>query len=180
MNNNYPEYNVNHYELTDSGRYKRAFESAIHAFIGDKDISVRPAGKVDLIVNHQNIECKGGAGVLGLKGQRLLKGVSLMIYAPVIGPENVDKDGNIDLSTIEGFVCERQAWLDAMENAGALRHKSRGGSDNITIQTFWKQAECVPHGRLYFRIIDAMYDIMLEPLDEWLERNKDIKKRTKK
>ncbi|MBQ0125433.1 MAG: hypothetical protein KBS59_03810 [Clostridiales bacterium] len=160
------------YKVTDSGKAGKIFEREIHIVFNRADISVRKAGKADERFDRKNYEIKSGAGELGNLGSKLVKGASMVIFAPVVSEAiYVDENGDerCDLNAVEGFVLTRDAFLDGLEQAGALRSKvSTSGTEKVTIQTFWNNAKHAPHGKLLERILDEMYDRCEMTFEEWL------------
>lgn len=111
-------------------------------------------------------EIKTGAGELGDIDGQLCRGSSRVLYIPV-PVENAD--GSISPENQEGFVLTRDNFLAALAAAGALREKtSTHGIRKVTIQTFWNRKQNKPHGRLYERILDAMYDYCDMTLEDFL------------
>jgi hypothetical protein len=154
--------NASNYSMTDCGRYGKAMETA------DTGKHCKPAGKVDAWHFGKRMEWKTGAGELGNAGDSLLAGVQLVAFVPVV------EDG-VALEKQEGFVLTREGFLQALEEAGAIREKtSTAGVRKVTIQTFWNRKQGKPHGSLYFRILDAMYSNCLMTLEEWAENGKKV------
>lgn len=148
--------------VRDCGRYGKATETA------DTGKRCKAAGKVDAYHFRKAYEWKTGAGELGNAGDNLLKGVQYVVYVPVV------VDG-LELDEQEGFVLTREGFLQALEQAGAIREKtSTAGVRKVTIQTFWNHSKNAPHGKLYERILDAMYETCLMTLEEWVENGKKV------
>lgn len=146
----------------DCGRYGKATESA------DTGKRCKVAGKVDAYHFHKAYEWKTGAGELGNAGDSLLKGVQYVVYVPVVVE-------GVALDKQEGFVLTRDGFLQALEEAGALREKtSTAGVRKVTIQTFWNRSKNAPHGKLLDRILDAMYETCLMTLEEWVANGKKV------
>lgn len=157
------------FKKADSGFFGKAFEIALHEYLGRKDCRVRAAGRVDERIDHKNYEIKTGAGELANYGDKLVKGVSRVIYVPV--PSQAWDGNSIDLWKVEGFVLTRENFLQALDNAGAIRRKvSTAGAEKVTIQTFWNNSQNKPHGRLLDRILDQMYDLCDMTFEEFLDR----------
>jgi hypothetical protein len=158
MRNNMNDYNVN-----DCGRYGKAMECSVTG----KD-KAKSANKVDWYHLRKRYEVKTGAGELGNVGGRLVKGAQKVLYIPVVV---LDEKGNVIPRNQEGFILTRENFLQALEVAGALRTKvSTAGVEKVTIQTFWNRKKDAPHGRLYFKILDAMYEYCEETLEDMLDR----------
>lgn len=153
--------------ISDSGFYGKLFEMAIHKALKRANCSVKSAGKVDERIDRKNYEIKSGAGTLGEAGDKLLKGVSMVIYAPVIDASVVCGD-EVNLSKVEGFILTRDNFLSCLEDAGLLREKTAtNGTRKVTIQTFYNQATGKPHGKKMFDLIDLLYERCEQTLEEW-------------
>lgn len=164
--------NVNDYKANDSARYNKAFECCVTG----KDY-VKPANKIDWYHLKERYEIKTGAGELGNVGGRLVKGAKKVLYVPVVVSRHVLVNGKLEervyLEDQEGFILTRDNFLQALEIAGALRTKvSTAGVEKVTIQTFWNRKQNKAHGTLYFRILDAMYDLCDETIEDMLERER--------
>jgi hypothetical protein len=87
--------------------------------------------------------------------------VKYVIYVPVvIEAWPVEKQ--------EGFVLERETFLELLEEVGLVRHKiSTSGQDRVTIQTFWNHSKNKPHGKKYFALLDKLYDESLVTFDQF-------------
>jgi hypothetical protein len=157
---------LDEFKATDSGRYGKALERALtgRGF-------VRPAGRVDWTFHGKRVEIKQGAGELGEQDGRLVKGVSLVLYVPVVESTMVNGREAVVLENQEGFLLTRDEFLAALEEAGAIRYGKRPttGVRKTTIQTFWNRKEGKPHGSLYQRMLDALYEHCTETLEEFLE-----------
>ena len=146
----------------DDGRFGKAMESA------DTLKRCKPSNKVDAYHHRLRYEWKTGAGELGNAGGRLLPKCDLVAYVPVV------EEGKT-LDAQEGFILTREGFIQALEEAGAIREKiSTAGTKKITIQTFWNRKQNKPHGSLYYRLLDALYDNMVCTLQEWVENGKRI------
>lgn len=150
------------YKITDAGRFGKALERTL-----DGRDKARTAGRVDWVYMRSRFEVKTGAGELGNLGERLVKGASQVLYVPVVHEDGL---GEVDLHGQEGFILTREAFLDALTEAGALREKtSTAGVRKVTIQTFWNRKQDKPHGSLYYRLLDALYEHCTCTLEEFLE-----------
>jgi len=163
---------VSDYNMNDCGRYGKAMECAMTR----KD-RAKSANKVDWYHLRERYESKTGAGELGNVGERLVKGVKKVLYIPVVVTRTVVVNGKTKEVVLpedqEGFILTRENFLQALESAGALRTKvSTAGVEKVTIQTFWNRKKNAPHGKLYERILDAMYEYCDETLEEMLERER--------
>lgn len=153
--------NIKDYKDTDCGRFGKAMECAITG----KD-EIGKAGRTDWRYMRKCFEIKTSAGVLGDIDGQLCYGSSRVLYIPV---PVTNVDGSISPEKQEGFILTRDNFLAALAAAGALREKtSSHGVRQITIQTFWNRKLNKPHGRLYERILDAMYDYCDMTLEDFL------------
>ena len=156
---------------TDSGKYGKAVEMQLKAAL-DLKICVSRQGRTDLRKACTNYEVKTGAGELGDLGKRLVKGCSAVLYVPVPVVSCDDNGEYIDLASCDGYVLTRNDFLDALEEAGAIRTKrSTSGAMKVTIQTFWNRSKNAPHGALLEkRLIPALETYCSATLAEWLEQ----------
>lgn len=146
--NNYSE--LGSYSLADNGAFGKAFESAL---TGKR---CKAQNKVDRWLGKVRLEVKTGAGELGNAGSRLLAHTDKVVYCPV---PVADADGYVDPYKQEAFLLTREAFLQALAEAGALREKtSTAGIRKVTIQTFWNRKANKPHGALLYRLLDALYE----------------------
>lgn len=147
----------------DNGLLGKALEVAIKDYLG-KPLTLSPQGTCDTYLGRRHVEIKQGAGVVGIAGGKLLKGSGLMLFVPVVLPD-------YDILHQQGFIGERPEWLEAMNNAGALREKvSSTGQRVIALQTFWNRTANAPHGKLLDKMIEEMYKMpSYEDLTEVLE-----------
>lgn len=123
----------------DCGGYGKSFEESITGH------HVKSAGKVDYNAKFGNCEIKTGAGELGDVYKSRCKYV---IYEPVAQGEPYYQGV---------FVLERTTFLEVLEEIGAVRRKTRtNGTQTITIQTFYNRAAHKPHGRLLWKIVEAL------------------------
>ncbi len=123
----------------DSGAYGKAFEESLTGHY------VKAQGKIDYRAKFGNCEIKTGAGELGDVYKSRCKYV---IYEPVAQGEPYYQGV---------FVLERETFLEVLEEIGAVRRKTRtNGTQTITIQTFYNRAAHKPHGRLLWKIVEAL------------------------
>lgn len=137
------------YKSTDTGATGKAFERACkeHLHMLPK---VSRAGTSDMKRACKWYEIKSGAGELGNDGEKLVKGSSRVIYCP-----RVESDKELDEQT--AFVLGRADFLLVLESCGLLREKiSTNGQRKITIQTFWNNKLNAPHGKKYYKLLDAL------------------------
>ena len=127
-----------------------AFEVGTKEFLGVKKPRVSPAGRADFRRGNKWYEFKHSAGELGVYGDKLVKGSSMVCYAPIIHDDD-------ELAYIEAYVLSRENFLAILENVGLLREKtSTNGQRKITIQTFWVNKSNTPNGKKYFYLVDAL------------------------
>lgn len=154
--------NIANYSLADCGAFGKAFESAL---TGKR---CKTQNKIDRWIGKTKIEVKTSAGELGNAGSVLLPHCSKVLYCPV---PLMGNDGYIDAYKQEAFLLTREAFLDALAEAGAIREKtSTAGFRKVTIQTFWNRKANKPHGALLYRLLDAMYEHCECTLEELLEQ----------
>lgn len=137
------------YLSTDTGAVGKAFERACkeHLHMLSK---VARAGRSDMRRANVYYEIKTSAGELGNDGEKLVKGSSRVIYCP-----RVESDKELDKQT--AFVINRADFLLVLESCGLLREKtSTNGQRKITIQTFWNNKLNAPHGKKYYKLLDAL------------------------
>lgn len=146
------------------GRYGEGVEMALKAYFRLK-INVSKPGRTDMRKANVCYEIKTGAGELGDVGHKLVKGCSMVVYVPVVNE-------NLPIEEQEGFVMEREVFLEILEECGLIREKtSTSGVRKVTIQTFWNRSKNAPHGKGYRRMLDAFYNNeSVTPLDIWLEQ----------
>lgn len=157
--NNYSE--LGSYSLADNGAFGKAFESAL---TGKR---CKASGKVDRWLGKVRLEVKTSAGELGNAGSALLPHCTKVLYCPV---PVADAEGYVDPYKQEAFLLTREAFLQALAEAGALREKtSTAGIRKVTIQTFWNRKQNKPHGALLYRLLDALYENCECTLEELLE-----------
>ena len=127
-----------------------AFEVGIKDFLGVKSPRVSPAGRADFRRGNKWYEFKHSAGELGVLGDKLVKGSSMVCYAPIVRADD-------ELANIKAYVLSRENFLAILENVGLLREKtSSKGVRKITIQTFWVNKSDKPNGKKYFYLINAL------------------------
>ena len=127
-----------------------AFETGTKEFLGFKNPHVSKAGKSDLRRGDRWYEFKHSAGELGIVNDKLVKGSSMVCYAPIIHDDD-------ELAYIDAYVLSRENFLAILENVGLLREKtSTNGQRKITIQTFWVNKSNTPNGKKYFYLINAL------------------------
>lgn len=166
---------------SDCGRYGDAMETTTKAFYGYV-VKVAKAGRPDLRRGGHCYEIKTGAGeVEALYGSKL----PYVIFIPVPmyreTPAGYDKDGNalvsieIDVERCEGFLFERETFLQGMEAIGAIRSAKKGTDGKIRhcLQTFWNHKKQAPHGKLLDKILDFGYENCVASFDEWLHADKN-------
>lgn len=137
------------YKTTDTGATGKAFERACkeHLHMLSK---VARAGQSDLRRAKVYYEIKTSSGELGNDGGKLVKGSSRVIYCPRVESEK-------ELEEQAAFVLSREDFLHVLENCGLFREKtSTSGQRKITIQTFWNNKLNAPHGKKYFKLLDAL------------------------
>lgn len=154
------------YKPTDTGATGKAFERACkeHLHMLSK---VARAGQSDLRRANIYHEVKTGGGELGNDGEKLVKGSSRVIYCPRV---ESDKELNEQIA----FVLSRADFLLVLEHCGLLREKtSTNGQRKITIQTFWNNKLDAPHGKKYYKLLDALNACVSNgkamAFAEWLE-----------
>lgn len=149
----------------DSGLIGDALEYAVKDFYG-RPLVMSKQNKTDIRIGGRNYEIKNGGGELGNFGGKLIKGSGAMIYVPVV---LVD----YPLSMQDGYVMDRADFLEALEEAGAIRRKTpTAGVEKVTIQTFWNRSKNKPHGRLLSKMLEAFDNHDGEELVEFLQRTK--------
>ena len=137
------------YKFTDTGATGKAFERACkeHLHMLSK---VARAGQSDLRRAKVYYEVKTSSGELGNDGEKLIKGSSRVIYCPRV-------ESDKELKKQVAFVLSRVDFLLVLESCGLLREKtSTNGQRKITIQTFWNNKLNAPHGKKYYKLLDAL------------------------
>ena len=149
-------YNFNN---NDCGRLGKAFECNLKAKF-NQTVKVSAQGKIDFKRDNKCFEVKTGAGELDFLYKSKVKYV---VYVPVVVETQ-------DVTAQEGFVLDREAFLNCIETAGLLRNKiSTSGQEKVTIQTFWNGKLNKPHGKKYFALLDLLYDNCLMTLEEYFD-----------
>lgn len=137
------------YKETDTGAVGKAFERACKEHLNMLS-KVARAGHADLRRGGVYHEVKTSGGELGNEGEKLVKGSSRVIYCPVVKAE-------ADLTEQNAYVMTRDTFLSVLEVVGLLREKtSTNGQRKITIQTFWNNKLDAPHGKKYFKLVNAL------------------------
>ena len=145
------------YKVTDSGALGKTFEREVKAFFNQKAV-VAKQGKIDFRRKNKCYELKTGGGELDFLYKSKIKYV---IYVPVVV-------GTLPVEKQEGFVLERETFLELLEEVGLVRHKvSTSGQEKVTIQTFWNHSKNKPHGKKYFDLLDKLYDESLVTFDQF-------------
>lgn len=137
------------YKSTDMGATGKAFERACkeHLHMLSK---VARAGRSDMRRANVYYEIKTSAGELGNDGEKLVKGSSRVIYCPRV-------ESKKELDKQIAFVLNRADFLLVLESCGLLREKiSTNGQRKVTIQTFWNNKLDAPHGKKYYKLLDAL------------------------
>ena len=150
---------LSHYNPKDSGAIGKMWESV---FTGKR---CKKQDKFDWYHLHKTWEIKQGAGTLDFVFSH--KAIKYVLYCPVVV---VDADGSLDPYKQEAFILTREAFLQALEEAGAIRTDKSftGGSRGTAIQTFWNRSKWAPHGKLLYRVLDAMYEHCEQTLEDLL------------
>lgn len=143
-----------------------AFETGTKEFLGFKNPHVSKSGRPDLRRGGRWYEFKHSAGELGIVNDKLVKGSSMVCYAPII------RD-NDELADIKAYVLSRENFLAILETVDLLREKtSTNGQRKITIQTFWVNKSNKPNGKKYFYLTSALEKAVQEGyamrFSEWL------------
>jgi hypothetical protein len=149
----------------DSGLPGDALELAIKDFY-HKPLTISKQGHADIRIGSRNFEVKSGAGELGdAYTRKLLRGSGRVVYVPVVYYDQ-------PLERQDGYVMDRADFLEALEEAGAIRWSKQSTSKGlrVTIQTFWIRSKNKPHGRLLSRMLDAFEARESEELCEFLEQ----------
>lgn len=137
------------YKPTDTGATGKAFERACKEYLHMLS-KVARAGQSDLRRAKIYYEVKTSSGELCNDGEKLVKGSSRVIYCPRV-------ESNKELDKQTAFVLSRADFLLVLENCGLLRGKiSTNGQRKITIQTFWNNKLNAPHGKKYYKLLDAL------------------------
>ena len=148
------------YKLTDTGANGKTFERNLKAYFNQQD-KVSRQGKIDFRRDRKCYEVKTGAGEL----DSLLKGkIKYVCYVPVV-------DINAPVDRQEGFILERETFINLLETCGLIREKTTtSGSRKVTIQTFWNNSKNAPHSKKkYELLLSELYDNCIMTLDEYFE-----------
>ena len=138
------------YNTSNCGWRGDAFEVGTKDFLGVKNPRVSPAGRADFRRGNKWYEFKHSGGELGVLGDKLVKGSSMVCYAPIVR-------GGDELAYIDAYVLSRENFLAILRNVELLREKtSTKGIRKVTIQTFWNNKLDAPHGKKYFKLVDAL------------------------
>lgn len=146
-----------------SGHYGDTFEAGLKSVFGQLALVSRGRA-FDLILDKKRYEIKTGSGELGRTGSKPCAGVSFVIYCPVYNE-------NVAIYQQEAFVLKRDNFLKAIETAGLMRYgkATTNGTNTVNaIQTFWNRSKNAPHGKGYYRLLDALYDNMECTLEDFI------------
>lgn len=148
------------YQVEDSGRWGKAAERGLKRHYSMRDKVARP-GLVDFRRNRTCYEVKTGAGeVKALLNSR----IKFVLYIPVVDEARAE-------DAQEGFLVDREVFLQILDNLGLLRRKvTTRGTETISIQTFWNHKTGKPHGRKYYALLDALYEESIMTLEEFMEQ----------
>lgn len=157
-------HSFNDYKVTDCGRWGKAFERGDKVYFGQVD-KVSKQGTIDSRRCGKCFEVKTGAGELDYLYRSSIKYVK---FTPVVREE-------FAACYQEGFIFERVAFLDMLEELGLVREKiSTSGQHRTAIQTFWNHSKNKPHGKKYFDLLDACYERCIMTLEEYYEAGGDF------
>ena len=141
-----------------------------------------PIAAPDLRRGGKCYEFKTGAGEvekLYHSEQPYVMFIPVPMYSEV--PAGFSDDGTplvsitIDVERCEGFLFERETFLQGMESIGAIR-AAKKGTDGIRrhcIQTFWNHKKSAPHGALLDRILELGYSESVADFAEWIHADKN-------
>lgn len=150
------EYN---YKASDSGMMGKTFERDLKAAFNQR-AQVSKQGKIDFRRARVCYEVKTGAGELDYL---MRSSIRYVVYVPVV-------DMGRDVTAQEGFIIERDAFLNALDEIGLIRRKTATcGAERVTIQTFWNAKQGKPHGAKYPKLLDELYDNCVMTLEEFFE-----------
>lgn len=145
------------YMAIDSGASGKTMERDLKAAFKQR-AKVAKQGKVDFRRDNKCFEVKTGSGEVA---QLLHSNIKYVIYVPVV-------DMSKPVTAQEGFIIGKAEFLSCLMRCGALRHKvTTDGRDTIGIQTFWNRKKNAPHGKLYGKILDMMYDNCIMTLEDY-------------
>lgn len=168
-------------KVTDAGRYGDAMEMATKDFFGYV-VKVAANSRPDLRRGGKCYEFKTGAGEIEKlyhSEQPYVMFIPVPMYNEI--PAGFADDGTplvsitIDVERCEGFLFEREAFLQGMESIGAIR-AAKKGTDGIRrhcIQTFWNHKKNAPHGALLDRILELGYSESVADFAEWIHADKN-------
>lgn len=153
---------TNDYIFEDCGRLGKGTEKDLKMVTFLK-VCVAKSGKSDLRKNYIHYEVKTGAGELGNVNEKLVKGSSRVIYIPVV-------EEHLPVERQQGYVMDRELFLQILDECGLIRTKtSTAGFKKVTIQTFWNHSKNAPHGKKYFKLLEAFEGAEgVITLQEWL------------
>lgn len=147
------------YKMTDCGANGKTFERDLKAAF-HQGAKVSKQGKIDFRRDSKCFEVKTGAGELDFLFKSKVKFVA---YVPVVVEAQ-------DVTAQEGFILDRETFLECIEEAGLLRTKiSTSGQEKVTIQTFWNHKLNKAHGRKYFTLLDLLYDRAIMTLEDYFD-----------
>lgn len=169
-------------KVTDAGRYGDAMEMATKDFFGYV-VKVAANSRPDLRRGGKCYEFKTGAGEvekLYHSEQPYVMFIPVPVYTET-PTHMVAEDGTpmvcitIDVERCEGFLFEREVFLQGMESIGAIR-ATKKGTDGIRrhcIQTFWNHKKNAPHGALLDRILEWAYAESIATFEDWIHADKN-------
>lgn len=162
---------------SDCGRVGDSLEMNIKAYRNCK-VKVAKAGSPDLRQGGRYYEVKCGAGEVEYLYHSTLPYV-LYVPVPVKSevPAGFDSEGKalvevtVFVDKCEGFLFNREAFLQGMEAIGAIRPAKKGTDGKLRhcLQTFWNDSKQAPHGKLLEKILDLGYAESLMTFEEWLD-----------
>ena len=150
----------------ENGLKGDCLELALHDLVGD-DLAVSARGVVDIrlkvsakVKTCNKVEIKSGAGQI----PHNLKGNSYIVYCPVVDLEKT-------ILEQEAFIMPREVFIQCLQDSGCYRESKRttAGSYTEAIQTFWNNAKNEPHGKKYYKLLDALYASECLTLQEFFE-----------
>lgn len=162
--------NVNEFSWKDCGAFGKAMECAL-----TKKNYVKAQNKADYISKRLDgkkisYEIKTGAGKLSMNSHHELAHCRYVIYVPVV---QFDEEGTVNAEMQEGFIVEKTAFVEMLNEIGLLRtDKDYGnGQRGYAIQTFWNCSKNAPTSKkAYARLLNALYDTCEMTLKEFLEK----------
>lgn len=154
--------------LESSGCYGYAVEETLKLFLKRKNFLLSGPNQTDLRRKCINYEVKTGSGELKKgRAKKMLSYCSIVIYFPVVYE-------NLPLSRQEGFVIERNDFLEILFSLGLVREKiaSDGVTPVTSIQTIYNRKQGKPHSKKKFdALLSLLYDNCIITFDEWLNEN---------